>query len=221
MLPRWPPGGVRRGRARERLGQDVQDDVSTAALFGRLWRAHIRPYRRRFALAIAMTALVALTQGAYSKVIQTIMSGLEASDPSVAWWGPLVVICLTTLSAIGQYFKETISNTVITRVETDLRKKMFSQLVGADLSRLQREPPAGFAARFSSDISLVGGAVRGYVNGLTNILTIIVTIGVMLTIDWSLTLLILLVFSVAFVPVNVIGRHLRKIANRTRRRSAA
>ena len=62
-----------------------------------------------------------------------------------------------------------------------------------------------------------GGSVRGYVGGLTNLLTIIISVGVMLTIDWSLTLLVLVIFSLALVPVNMIGRKLRRIANRTQR----
>ena len=55
---------------------------------------------------------------------------------------------------IGQYFKETTSVRVTTRMETELRKTMFAQLVGSDLARLQTEAPAGLAARFSSDIGL-------------------------------------------------------------------
>ncbi|MCB1354604.1 MAG: ABC transporter ATP-binding protein [Rhodobacteraceae bacterium] len=190
-------------------------EASGFSPYVRLWRDWLWPYRWTLSLAILMTVLVSATTGAYSKVIQLVMSALERTDPAVIWWGPLTVLGLTSLSAVGQYYKETISNIVVTHMETDLRKRMFSQLVGADLARLQSEAPAGLAARFSSDISVVGGAVRGYVGGLTNILTIIVSIGVMLTIDWSLTLMILLIFSVALVPVNVIGRRLRKLAKRT------
>ena len=190
-------------------------EASGFSPYVRLWRDWLWPYRWTLSLAILMTVLVSATTGAYSKVIQLVMSALERTDPAVIWWGPLTVLGLTSLSAVGQYYKETISNIVVTHMETDLRKRMFSRLVGADLARLQSEAPAGLAARFSSDISVVGGAVRGYVGGLTNILTIIVSIGVMLTIDWSLTLMILLIFSVALVPVNVIGRRLRKLAKRT------
>ncbi|WP_111429789.1 ABC transporter ATP-binding protein [Rhodobacteraceae bacterium DSL-40] len=190
-------------------------EASGFSPYVRLWRDWLWPYRWTLSLAILMTVLVSATTGAYSKVIQLVMAALERTDPAVIWWGPLTVLGLTSLSAVGQYYKETISNIVVTHMETDLRKRMFSQLVGADLARLQSEAPAGLAARFSSDISVVGGAVRGYVGGLTNILTIIVSIGVMLTIDWSLTLMILLIFSVALVPVNVIGRRLRKLAKRT------
>ena len=125
------------------------------------------------------------------------------------WWGPLGVIGLSCASAIGQYFKEITGNRVTNRMETELRKTMFARLVGTDLARLQTEAPAGLAARFSSDIGLVGGAVRSMLGGLTGILTIVVTFAVMLSIDWPLTLGICAVFALALVPVNRIGRRLR------------
>jgi subfamily B ATP-binding cassette protein MsbA len=190
-------------------------DTNRLAPYRRLWRNWLAPYRFKIAAAIAMTVLVAVSTGAYSKLIQLIMSGLESHDPRVIWWGPASVIAVTWLSAFGQYFKEIITSRVVTRMETELRKTMFARLVGTDLAQLQREPPAGLAARFSSDITLVGASVRASIGGLTSILTVIVTVGVMLSIDWSLTLIMMAVFSMALVPVNVIGRHLRRIARRT------
>ena len=92
------------------------------------------------------------------------------------WWGPLGVIGLSCANAIGQYFKETTGNRVTNRMETELRKTMFARLVGTDLARLQTEAPAGLAARFSSDIGLIGTAVRSMLGGVTGILTIVVTI---------------------------------------------
>ena len=61
-------------------------------------------------------------------------------------------------------------------METELRKTMFARLVGTDLARLQTEAPAGLAARFSSDIGLIGTAVRSILGGVTGILTIVVTV---------------------------------------------
>jgi ATP-binding cassette, subfamily B, bacterial MsbA len=193
----------------------VTQDRWNLSPYLRLWRDWLHPYRYRMLFALAMTALVAGASGAYSKVIQQVVAGLQEKDPAVVWWGPALVLLLTSLTAVGQYFKETVASGVITRMETELRKHMYAQLVDADLARLQREPPAGLATRFYSDISLISSAVRGYIGGLTNLLTIIITIGVMLTIDWPLTILVLVVFSIALVPINIIGRRLRKLAKKT------
>ncbi len=181
----------------------------------RLWRDWLHVHRWLLGLSIALTMVVAVTAGAYAKIIQLVMAALEARDPAVIWWGPLTVIVVTAISAVAQYYKETVSNGVITRMETELRKTMFARLVGTDLAQLQTEVPAGLAARFSSDISLVGGAVRAFISGLTGILTIVTTVAIMLSIDWVLTIGMVLIFSLALVPVNIIGRHLRRISTKT------
>lgn len=193
----------------------MKKDTWSIGPYIRLWHEWLSPYRYRLMVAIAMTIMVAAASGAYAKVIQMVVSALEETSTNVIWWGPLSVIALTSMNAVGQYFKDTISNKVVVRMETDLRSHMFAKLVDADLARLQREPPAALATRFSADIALVGNAVRGYVGGLTNILTIIVAIGVMLSIDWTLTLIVLAIFSMALVPVNLIGRKLRSISRKT------
>ena len=128
-----------------------------------------------------MTGVVALASAGYSKLIQLVMTAFQAQSPAVLWWGPLGVIGLSCANAVGQYFKEITGNRVTNRMETELRKTMFARLVGTDLARLQTEAPAGLAARFSSDIGLVGSAVRSMLGGVTGILTIVVTFAVMLT----------------------------------------
>src|SRR4029079_13180013 len=123
----------------------------------------------------------------YSKLIQMVMSAFQTDSETVLWWGPLGVIVLSGANAVGQYYREVTSNEVTNRMETELRKAMFAKLVGSDLARLQSEAPAGLAARFSSDIALIGTAVRSMLGGLTGALTIVVTFGVLLGIDWQLT----------------------------------
>jgi subfamily B ATP-binding cassette protein MsbA len=173
----------------------------TASPWWRLWRDWLAPHWRLLALSLAMTAVVAVAAAGYSKLIQLVMSAFERGDAGVAWWGPLGVIGLSCASGVGQYFKETTAVRVTTRMETELRKTMFARLVGSDLARLQAEAPAGLAARFSSDIGLIGSAVRAMLGGVTGILTIAVTFVVMLTMDWALTL--------------GIGTRLRGLAKRT------
>ena len=187
----------------------------------RLWRDWLRPQWRPLAVSLAMTWVVALASGGYSKLIQLVMTAFQNQSASVLWWGPLGVIGLSCANALGQYFKEVTGAHVTNRMETELRKTMFARLVGTDLARLQTEAPAGLAARFSSDIGLIGTAVRAFLGGITGILTIVVTVAVMLTIDWQLTIGICLIFAIALIPVNRIGRRLRRLATSTQAQVAS
>ena len=181
----------------------------------RLWRDWMRPHWMLLAAAMLTTLVVAGTQGAYAKLIQLVMAAFESGDTSAAWWAPLAVIALTSAGATAQYVKDMTTAHAINRMETELRKAMFARLVGTDLAKLQSEAPAGLAARFSSDIGIVGRAIGSTLGGITGILTIVFTFGVMISIDWSLTLAIFAIFLIAVVPVNIIGRRLKKLSRRT------
>ncbi len=194
---------------------DTQLEGPSAPQLRRLWRDWMRPQWPLFAATIVTTLVVAGAQGAYAKLIQLVMEAFQSGDTSAAWWAPVAVITLTSVGATAQYIKDTTSARAINRIETEMRKEMFARLVGTDLARLQSEAPAGLASRFSSDIGIVGRAIGSTLGGFTGILTIIFTFGVMISIDWSLTLAIFAIFLVAVVPVNIIGRRLKKLSRRT------
>ena len=187
----------------------------------RLWRDWLSPNWKIMTFTFVMMIFVAIGSAGYSKLIQEVMHAFETGDFSVMWWGPLGVVVLTTVKGGADYFREISSNQFVTRMEADLQSHMFRQLVGTDLARLQTEAPAGLAARFSSDIAMVGGAVRSILGGLSGILIMVVTFAVMLTIDWPLTLTMILIFGLAVLPVNLIGSRLKKISRRTQAEVAA
>ena len=69
-----------------------------------------------------------------------------------------------------------------------------------DLANLLAESPAALATRFSADIELIRGATNSILGSITAILTVIATFGVMLSIDWTLTISLIFIFSISFWP---------------------
>lgn len=194
---------------------DAPTSPSGLSPYRRLWRDWLSRSWKMVVISFVMMVLVAVASAGYSKLIQMVMEAFQSGDFSVIWWGPLGVVALTTLKGLSDYYREITSNLAITRMETDLQSHMFRQLVGADLAKLQTEAPAGLAARFSSDINLVGGSVRGILGGISGILIMVTTFAVMLTIDWPLTLAMIVIFGLAVLPVNMIGSRLKKISRKT------
>jgi subfamily B ATP-binding cassette protein MsbA len=183
--------------------------------FARLWRDWLAKSWHLATFTIVMMVIVAVASAGYTKLIQEVMNAFEDSDFSVIWWGPVGVIVLTAIKGLADYYRETSSNRFVTRMEADLQKEMFRQLVGSDLARLATEAPAGLAARFSSDISLISGAVRGALGGLSGVLIMVFSFAAMMTIDWALTIVMILIFGIAVLPVNLIGSRLKKISRKT------
>lgn len=193
----------------------TQPGDSTLVTYRRLWRDWLSPQWGLLLVSFLLTLVVSAAQGAYAKLIQQVMQGFESGAAGTVWWAPAAIITLTSVNATAQYFKETTANQAVNRMETALRKTMFARLVATDLAKLQTEAPAGLASRFSSDIGLVGKAVSSVLGGITGIFTIIFTFFVMFSIDWELTLLMFGIFTIALIPVNIIGRRLRRLSRRT------
>ncbi|PJN94409.1 ABC transporter ATP-binding protein, partial [Amaricoccus sp. HAR-UPW-R2A-40] len=166
-------------------------------------------------------ALTALSTAAYAKIMQWIIAAFEAGQYSVMYWGPAVVLGTALVSGVTDYLRQTTIQRAVIRTETDLQKEMFSQLVGTDLARLRSEAPAGLAARFSSDIGLVSRSVKSIMSSITAVFTIIGAFAMMLTIDWALTLGMIVVFLLALAPVTIIGQRLKRISRRTQNQVAA
>jgi ATP-binding cassette, subfamily B, bacterial MsbA len=189
--------------------------------YRRLWRDWVSRYWRLLLIVLVVMVIEALASAGYSKLMQVVIAAYEDRRFDVIWWGPLSVIALTAVRGASEYVRTTRTNWAVTSTEADLQRHMFDCLIGSDLAQLQTEAPAGLAARFSSDISLTSNAVKSILSGLSGILTIVVTFGVMLTIDWKLTLGMLVIFAAALLPINLIGRKLKKISRSTQAQIAA
>ncbi len=189
--------------------------------FLRLWREWLSKERGLYMLGLLLMALTAAATAAYAKLMQLVVAAFENAQYSVMYWGPLAVICLTLVSAITDYMRQTTVQRAVIRTETDLQKAMFARLVGTDLAQLRSEAPAGMAARFSSDIGLVSRSVKSIMGGITSVFTMIGAFAMMLTIDWPLTLGMLAVFALALAPVTIIGQRLKRLSRRTQNQVAA
>ncbi|MFS4438529.1 ABC transporter ATP-binding protein [Paracoccaceae bacterium GXU_MW_L88] len=173
------------------------------------------PKRKGFLIVGVVMVLAAIGSAFYAKFIEWIIAAFEERSDSVIWWGPLGVIALTSFNGVFGYLQTTRTNKLLAGIQVDMQEKLFDTLVTADLARLQSEPPAALATRFSTDIDLIRTAMRRGFEAIRALLVLISTFIVMLTIDWSLTLALIFIFGLAVFPVNKIGARVRVISRET------
>ena len=190
-------------------------DKTADAGYRRLWRDWLSEYRGLIFASFGFMIIMAVASAAYAKFIQLIITAYETADTSVIYWGPISIILIAVSKGVSMYFQQVASNTALFRFEADLKKAMYSSLIHADLFRLQGETPAALAARFSSDSDLLRGSVQALMSAVSSVTIIIAAIGVMLSIDWQITLVLLVIFSLAIAPVSRIGAKIRTISKGT------
>ena len=183
--------------------------------YKRLWHEWLKHHKRAFALGFFGMFIAAMASAGYAKGLQWVIDAFQADERSVIWWGPLLMIVLTSAKGLGTWLFQVNSNSALARTETDLQKAMHKKLVFADLVQIQGESPTALSTRFTADIMLVRQTVMQISGGVSAVLILLATVAVMLSIDWVITLTLVAVFSLAVYPVNRIGARLHVVSRDT------
>jgi len=183
---------------------------STRVLLGRLWREHVRHHKSRLLLVLVLTGLMAGTTALYPVVIDNAFKMFSDRDRRILYQVPALVLAITSIKAAAQYFQNVQVQQIVLLVIRELQGRMFAHLARADLARLEREAPAQLAARFTTDATIVRDALTRAVNGIADAVTVIGLIGSMLYLDWLLSVIAAAMYPLAAVPIQRIGKRIRR-----------
>ena len=184
--------------------------LSTAALIRRLWREHIRHFRGRIVLIVVMTLVMSGTTALYPALIDWAFNMFSRRDPRILYQVPILVLIVTAIKGISMYFQSVLTQDMVLRVIRRLQVTMFGHLSNAALARVEREAPATLAARFTTDATVVREAMTRAVNAVADAATLFGLVITMITIDWKLSLIAAVLYPLAGIPVQRIGKRMRR-----------
>lgn len=121
-----------------------------------------------------------------------------------------VLLGLTALSGLSNYAQRILTNKVALNTVGDLQAEMFASAHGSDYAHMTREPIGNLVSKFTHDVTVLSGAlIRALSNLIKDSLTILLTVTAMLLQNWSLTLLVVLLYPLAAWPIITISKRLR------------
>ncbi len=183
---------------------------STSALLVRLWREHVSHYKPRLLLVLVLTLVMAGTTALYPVVIDHAFEMFTDRDRRILYQIPVLVVLVTAVKAAAQYFQNVQVQQIVLLVIRELQGRMFAHLTRTDLTRLEREAPAQLAARFTTDAATIREALTRAVNGVADAVTVVGLIGSMLYLDWLLSLIAAVLYPLAALPIQRIGKRVRR-----------
>ena len=183
---------------------------TTRTLLARLWREHVRRHLPRLLLILLLTAAMAGATALYPVVIDHAFGMFTRKDPRILYQVPALVVALTGVKALAQYIQNVQVQRTVLDVIRDLQGRMFAHLAAADLARVEREAPAQLAARFTTDATVIRDALTRAVNGVADAITVVGLVISMLYLDWELSLIGALLYPLAAVPIQRIGKRVRR-----------
>ncbi len=188
----------------------IQRSDRTLQLLGRLWREQLVQYKARLTLVLLLTLLMAGMTALYPVVINHAFDMFTNHDRRILYQVPLLVVAVTGVKALAQYFQNVQVQQIVLLVIRGLQGRMFAHLTRADLARLEREAPAQLAAHFTTDAATIREALTRAVNGVADVVTVIGLVGSMIYLNWLLSLIAAGLYPLAVVPIERIGKRVRK-----------
>ena len=211
----------------------TETGASTGALTRRFVRDWVRPHWRGVALAVFFMLLVAATTAAYPAMIKFVVDALtaaaqagddlQAGDAAPSqnivgqiWFWPLLLIIVASLRGISIYAQNVLLNVTVLRIVTDLQRAMFGRLLESDMARMGREATGQLVSRFTNDVNAIrNGLSRSISTTARDAVQLVGLIGVMIWLDPVLSLVVLVVYPIAAIPIMKIGQRMRKVSKRT------
>ncbi len=186
-------------------------DQSTRSLVLRFGREWVLPHWRRLLLCFFFMAIFAATAPAYPFLIQYANGMLEAEDQSVIYVVPILILAVTSIKGLAFYLQSILTSAITLRIIAGIQKKMFGHLLRSDFARMARDPTGTLITRFTNDTNVIRDATSRAMTGLVrDVLTVVGLLGYLVYLDWMLSLIVLVIYPIAALPIVEIGRRLRK-----------
>ena len=205
------------------MGSSFQPDgpfIATGHLIHRLHRDFVRPHWRRLLLALLMMVIIASTTALLAKAVQPLLNDVFIGRNRDRLVTVAVTIFLLFLAkGIASYIEEVLMNSIGQTIVSSMQSAMFRALVYADLSFYNRTATGLLLGRMTNDVNLLRTVVTNSLTGLgKDFLSVLFLVTVMFLQDWKLSLVALVVFPAAILPISRQGRRMRKVSGQTQTR---
>jgi len=185
-------------------------DTDSRVLMKRIWREEMRQHVGRIISVVVLTVLMAALTALYPAVIKRAVDMFAAHDSRILYQVPALVVLVTGLKAASQYGQTIAVQGLVLAVIRGLQSRMFAHSLQADVSTIEKDAPAKWAARFTTDAISIREAMIRVVNALGDAVTVVGLVISMIVTDWELSLIALVLYPVAAVPIQKLGKKVRR-----------
>ena len=177
----------------------------------RFVRDWLRPQWSWFALGAMFAAITAVAAYGYASITAQAVDWLQKLDARVFVIAPAVIVALVLVRSVAMYWQTQANNIGVQRAVVKLQEALFGRLIEGDFARLQASSSGEYVSQFANDMVLIREAsLRVATNLAKSTLTILASLAYMVTTDWALTLLLVVVYPIAFYPVVRLGERIRQ-----------
>ena len=175
---------------------------------------YVRPYTRIFALSLAGTTVVAITEPLVAALIKPLLDGsFVEKDPYSIRVMPLLLVTVFIVRGIADFVGSVAMNWIAHRVVMDLRDGLFARLLTLPTRHFDDHSAGTLLSRLTYDVTQVMTAsTQALVTLVRDGLAVVGLLAWMLYLNWQLSLLAFLIAPGIGLIMRVISQRLRRLS---------
>ena len=186
---------------------------STKTLVNRLWIEWVKVHLKLIIAATILMVIVAITTSLYPLLINWTYNLFEEKNDNLLYLIPISILFVSGLKGFSYYGQTILVNSIALKITASLQKAMFSKLLNSEINNLEKQGSGSLISRFTNDTTLIHDALNRLFNNLIrDSLTIIALVAVMFYLDWVLSIITILIYPIASIPIVKIGNKVRGLS---------
>jgi subfamily B ATP-binding cassette protein MsbA len=176
-----------------------------------------RPYRARFAAALAAMLLYACASAAVAYLVKPIINKVLPTDDNLpfSYWAAFILIAYLA-KGLGSYFSTYLMTDIGQRVVRDLRDQLFRHILNQSAAFFSRRTTGQLMSRITNDVNQVQQAVSETIGDLLREgLSVIGYAVMMFYFDWRLALVCVTSAPLVVYPLVRLGQRVRRSTRRS------
>jgi subfamily B ATP-binding cassette protein MsbA len=176
---------------------------------------YARPYRGRFAAALAAMVVYAAATAAVAKLIQPVIDEVLPTGERLASWCTAVVV-VYAVKGLGGYLSTYLMTDIGQRVVRDLRDRLFRHILDQSATFFSRNTTGRLMSRITSDVNQVQQAVSETIGDLMREgLSLLGIAGYMFYVDARLALVAVTGAPLVVYPLVKFGKRIRSTTRKS------
>jgi len=174
-------------------------------------------YWKRMLVAAICTIVVAGANGAMALLVKPVMDDIFISqNKEMLLLIPGLAILVFFLKGAGSYGSEYYMNYIGEKIIRFFRDSLYEKITDLPISFIHKEKTGALMSRITNDVNIVKGMVStAVINLFRDFFSVIAFLFVIFYRDWKLALGAFIVLPLAFYPIVLFGRRVRKFSTGT------
>ncbi|MCG8566688.1 MAG: ABC transporter ATP-binding protein/permease [Desulfobacterales bacterium] len=174
-------------------------------------------YKRQLILASICMVMVAAAGGAMAVLVKPVMDDIfVAKNKEMLLLIPGLAILIFLIKGVGSYGSEYLMNYIGERIIRYFREALYEKITDLPMAFIHKERTGRLMSRITNDVNIVKGMVStAVINIFRDFFSVIVFLCVIFYQDWKLATGAFVVLPLAFYPILLFGRRVRKFSTGT------